>query len=97
MNDNKTAAHYTLFVYSHCVFNDLSCWRPSSLLSKYAGSDGGANVQDTVEQVTLLSNPQASELLWVLSILGHSEGIARLVLHGNGSHLPICPLLIDSI
>lgn len=45
------------------------------ILYKYAGSDGGANVLGTVLGHGLLWNPQASELLCVLSIPGGSEGI----------------------
>lgn len=52
MNGSHTVAQYTVFVYSNSVFNLLLCSKPGSFLSEYAGSDGGANVQGTVEQAT---------------------------------------------
>lgn len=65
----------TLFVYSLRYLSIFPPLKTKLILYKYAGSDGGANVLGTVLGHGLLWNPQASELLCVLSIPGDSEGI----------------------
>lgn len=64
----------TVVVYAlHCRTLFL-LFKNQAYIYKYAGSDGGANVLGTV--LGHGRNPQASELLCVLSIPGDSEGIA---------------------
>lgn len=58
----------------HCMAL-FSPFKNQAYSSKHAGSDGGANVPGALLGHGLLWNPQASELLCVLSIPGDSEGI----------------------
>lgn len=66
----------SFLVYRLCCFNIyISPLKTKLILYQYAGSDGGAHVLGTVLGHGLLWNPQASELLCVLSVPGDSEGI----------------------
>lgn len=93
----NTFAQCAVFVYSWLCFLLIIFYVQDQVLSCLTTQGQMGELTYSRAGYRLLSNPQASELLWVVSIPGHLEGIPRLVLHGHGSHLPIWPLLIDSI